>query len=156
MLVAGNWAGKQAAMAYFRGLSGWQIALFGGTFLLLLIETAYSIWWGVGDILIRTVPATHAFYKDGWVDLVLGTSLAQDSIYFLATAILTASFVGLVWRKAWTFWAYVAAALLFNLDWILTGLAGNDHQPAAGYFSLAYAGVLCLLLWLTNRFEICR
>ncbi len=143
-------------MAYLKGLSGWQIALFGVVLLLMLVETAYSVWWGVGDILIRTVPASHSYYRDTTIDLVLSTSLAQDSIYFLGTAVLTVSFAGLVMRKAWAFWVYAAAALLFNLDWILTGLAGNDHQPAAGYFSLAYAGVLCLLLWLSNRFGICR
>ena len=148
--------GELTPIAYLKGLSGWQTALFGVALLLMLVETTYSVWWGIGDILIRTVPASHAFYKDSTVDLVLGTSLAQDPIYFLATAILVAGFAGLLMRRSWALWSYAAASLLFNLDWILTGLAGNDHQPEAGYFSLAYASTLCLLLWLSNRFRICR
>ncbi|WP_203293065.1 hypothetical protein [Maricaulis parjimensis] len=143
-------------ITYFQGLSAWKIVLLCSSLLLMLVETAYSVWWGIGDILIRAFPGTHPFFKDSMVDLVLGTSLAQDSIYFLATIILTASCIALILRKAWAFWAYAAAALLYNLDWVLMGLNGLDNQPAAGYFSMAYACLLLFLLWLTNRFGVSR
>lgn len=144
------------AIPYIRGLSAGRIALLGALLLLLLVEATYSLWWAVGDVLIRTVPAAQGWYKPIMVDLVLGTPLLQDMLYFAGTAFLTMSFAGLVMRRSWAFWAYAAASVLFNLDWIFSGLSGNDLQPEAGYFSMVYAGLVLLLLWISNRLAVTR
>jgi hypothetical protein len=129
--------------------------MYGATFLMMLMEMLYSLYWAFSDILIRVLPASHALLGPDMVDFVLNAPLWQEAIYFTGVGLIVASFVLMSMRRTLVILTYPLAMLCFSIDWVVAAATGADFLTAPGYISLVYQGVVITLLFLLlNRRDL--